>query len=370
MFEKIFIYSSIDKKENRVKGIFDIIKLVLFIFPAAGLSMGLFSCYIKYISDDLYVNIYYIVALVLMAVIVLFVIIWVKEMFMVYAIGKNGKIYRFKMFAFAMGYLGLGSKIGETAGKGMGRLQSAFEIMMKIKKTIESLDNEEQIEEMLAQGYVSEICDIKIKEKNNNRIKFSASCMGNDTKKPVNISVRKVYNDWENLFKYIEFVSENPNSSIKDFSFIKKTSYEDFAIKKPSYIKRVAKQSFWVITIAAWLGLYTLSSDINKQSKINAGMYTGTQAVVTDVEAGNGKKKDVFIVYNAEGEEYRNVFTTESGKYKEKKKLEIFYQNDNPEKYFMFALEKHIDYKSLLVLVLFCEVIILAVNIDIKPKSW
>lgn len=369
MFEKIFTYSSIDKKENRVMGIMDIIKLVLFIFPAAGLIMGLFSCYIIYISDDMYRNIYYAIAVVLMVMILVFMIKWLKEMFMVYAIGKNGKLYRFKMFAFAIGYMGLGSKIGETAGKGVGRLQGTFELMMKIKKTIEDLDNEEQIDEMFSQGYVAELCDVKVKSRNNTRIKLSAMCMGNGTKKTVNISVRKVYNEWENLFKYIEFVSENPDSSIKDFTFIKKTSYEDFAVKKPSYIKRVARQSFVVITVAAWLGMFTLSSDINKQSKINAGIYTGTEAKILDVEDAKGGKKDVSIGYYAEGKEYQNILTTDGGKYKEGKEFELFYQNENPEKYFIFAFEQHVNYKSVLVLILFGEAVILAANIEFKRKK-
>lgn len=369
MFEKIFTYSSIDKKENRVIGIMDIIKLVLFIFPAAGLIMGLFSCYIMYISDDMYGNIYYVIAFMLMAMILVFMIKWLREMFMVYAIGKNGKIYRFKMFAFAMSYMGLGSKIGDITGKGLGRLQGTFELMMKIKKTIEDLSNEEQIDEMFSQGYVVELCDVKVKGRNNQRIKFSASCMGKGTKKTVNISVRKVYNEWENLFKYIEFVSENPDSSIKDFTFIKKTSYEDFAIKKPSYIKRAARQSFVVITIAAWLGMFTLSSDINKQSKINAGLYTGAEAEILKVENAKGRKKEVSIRYYADGKEYQNTLTTDGGKYKEGEEFELFYQNENPEKYFIFAFEQHVNYKPVLILFLFGEAIILVANIDLKSNN-
>lgn len=369
MFEKIFTYSSIDKKENHVSGVLDIIRLVLLIFPLAGLLLGLISCSIVYIPDLVYKRLYYLITAVLIVFIIVKILKWAGEMFMVYAISNDGRLYRFKMFSFAMNYLGLGGKIGEVRAKGMGGFLGSFELMMKIKKTIESVDNEQQIAEMFAQGYVSEFYSVKVLGRNENGIKVCALTGKEGEAKKITFRIRKVYSDWENLFNYLEYISENENGSIKDFHFTKKTTYEDFIVKRPSYIKRVMKQSAWVLTIAAWIAVITLSSDINKQSKINAGIYKESDARILSVQNQGKKSQKVSIGYQAGGREYDTVIRPGSGKYNAGDELELYYQSENPEKYIMFAFEDHINYKPILIIVLFCEFIILAVNIDIKKKD-
>lgn len=362
MFEKIFTYSSIDKKENRISGGLFVIKMILFAFPVSGLSMGLFSCYVRYLNDTMYRTMYYVIAVLLILLIVFFVIRWINEMFTVYAIGKNGKIYQFKTFAFAVSYLGFGSKINEIAGKGGSKLAGTFELMMKVRRTIEKIDSEEKIEEMFAQGYVVELSEIEITGKNREGIRIKAVSKGSKISGKVYHTIRKVYDDWENLFRYLEYTAEEDKS--EGFTYKKKTSYEDFMIEKPGYGKRVFRQSIWVLIGVAWLGMFMLSSDMNKQSKINAAIYQEAEAEVTEIQ-----KSFVTIKYKVEKKEYENRLTSNDKKYQEGEKVEIYYEKENPEHYFIFAFDPHINYKPLMVIFLFSEVIILTVNISFKNKK-
>ena len=364
MFEKIFTYSSVDKKENRIAGALAVIKLILFVFPATGLCMGLFSCYIRYLSDAVYRNIYYVIAAMLIFLIIFNVIRWVNEMFTLYAIGKNGKLYQFKTFAFAMSYMGFSSKINEIAGKGGSRLAGTFEFMMKVRQTIEKIDSEEKIEEMFAQGYVAELSEIEVTKKSRNGIRFKAVSKGNGITKNVHGMIRKVYDDWENLFGYLEYIAEDEEKKSGAFEYKKKTSYEDFLIEKPGYGKRVLRQSVWVVIVVAWLGNFMLSNDINKQSKINAGMYQAVQAEVTELQ-----KSTVTIAYEVSDTTYQNKLTTSTKKYKPGEKVDIYYKKSAPDHYFTFAFEQHINYKPLMVIFLFSEVIILTINLNFKNKK-
>lgn len=326
MFEKIFIYSPIDRKLNKISGVAWAIKMVLILFPIGGLGIGLFSCYVKYIPADRYRMLYYILYLLLMLIVVYGIVRWLRELFTVYAIGKDGKFYRFRMMAFAMGYLGFGRKVSEVAAKKTGKLAGTFELMMKVKQTIEGLEKEEQVEEMFAAGYLSEISDITVIREKDDYIKISAVCSEKKGDKKRKLTVRKVYDDWQNLSGYIKHMAAGESG---EYKFVSRTSYRDFVGKKESYIRKVIKQSVVAIGITAWLGIFMLSGDISRESNIRAGKYTLTE---TNVD----------------------------------KNYELYTSVENPEHKIKIYDEKHINYKPLMAVFLICEVLIITINIDIN----
>lgn len=326
MFEKIFIYSPIDRKLNKIPGVWGAVKMVLILFPLGGLGIGLFSCYVKYISPENYKMLYYMLYLLLMVIVIHGIIRWLVELFNVYAIGKDGKFYRFRMMSFASGYLGFGRKVSEVATKNTGRLAGTFELMMKVRETIEGLENEEQVEEMFAAGYLSEISDIKILKNNGQVLKISAMCNEKRKKRKRIIKIRKVYDDWQNLFGYIKHISKGEN---KDYVYIKRTSYHDLAGKKYGYLNRVLRQTLTVIGIVAWLGIFMLSGDISRESSIRSGKY-------------------VLVRENTQ-DDYK-----------------VYESVENPSLTFKINVNNHMNYKPLLAIFMICEVLILTINIDMS----
>lgn len=261
MFERIFTYSSFEAKKNKIFGLGNILKLILLLFPLIGLTMSLISAYLFYISPLTYEVVYYFAGALFVIFIGLFMFRWLNELFTVYAIGKDGNFYRFKTLAFAMSYLGIGTMAGEIASKGQGRVVSLFELMYKVKETIQKIDSEEKIVEMCAAGYLCELKDIKVISKSKNGIEINGVLDNRVNEKKVKYKIRKVYEDSDNLLGFFEHLASQPGEK---YEYINKTKAEDLMLKKPGYMLKVAKQSYWIVMVTLWLSLIMYSGELHK----------------------------------------------------------------------------------------------------------
>lgn len=261
MFERIFTYSSFEAKKNKIFGLGNILKLILLLFPLIGLTMSLISAYLFYISPLTYEVVYYFAGALFVIFIGLFMFRWLNELFTVYAIGKDGNFYRFKTLAFAMSYLGIGTMAGEIASKGQGRVVSLFELMYKVKETIQKIDSEEKIVEMCAAGYLCELKDIKVISKSKNGIEINGVLDNRVNEKKVKYKIRKVYEDSDNLLGFFEHLASQPGEK---YEYINKTKAEDLMLKKPGYMLKVAKQSYWIVMVTIWLSLIMYSGELHK----------------------------------------------------------------------------------------------------------
>lgn len=264
MFEKIFTYSSLEKKENKISGVGSVVRVILFLFPVAGLLMGIVSAYVCYISVSVYKLLYYAVAILFVIMMFISIKKWMTELFTVFAIGKDKKLYRFKMIAFAMNYLGFGSKMSEIAAKGRNKTLSLFELMYEIKNTIENLNGEDQITEMFSNGYLCRLDNVTVIKNNTESIVISADFDNTRIKMNRKITIRKVYEDSDNLFHYCRYLSDGENG---EFEYIKKTSAEQLMPKKAGYIEKVFRQSVFLINILLWVSLFMYSGVLHSIAK-------------------------------------------------------------------------------------------------------
>lgn len=364
MFKKIFTYSDIDRKENRVNGIWHSIIVSILAFPAAGLMLSLFSCYVKYLDQLEYEVLYYTASILLIINICAAVVRWLGELLTVYAVSEDGKIYIFKMTTFAIQYIGIGRKLRDAASKGQGRMALTYELIMNIRKSIQDLQNEQQIEELILQG-----CAVTVKSIDNiseDKSGITVKCIVDGIKGTLKKSynIRKVYVDSNNLIKYIKNVNENGYSK-SDFTFEEKTKYEDFEVEKDGYLKKVARQTFICLGLTMWIALFMLNSDIAKEAKIRNDIYISTEATVTDVVKKNGVNNNQ-LSYKKNGKYYKNVLISSKDIYKESDNLKIYINAKKPAKYFVFDNPSHINYKPVAIVFLLAEFIILLANFDIN----
>ena len=361
MFEKKFTYSDVDRKYNRIRGVGGTVLLILFLFPVFGMLCNLFSCYVMYLTPLQHRIVYYAFTVVLAVMLVLSVIRWVNEMFTMYAIDKNGKVYRFKMIAFALEYLGIGEKARESAQMASmgrtGRFMATYQMIVKMRETVEKLKNDSQLEELIMQG-----CAVEVKFKSVEQRKWGISCQTDIG----NINIRNVYLDGENLMGYIEFYCKNDCKTgiQKQYEPVKKTTLEQL-INKKNYLQRVAGKTVWVTGICMWALLLMCSGDLGKQAQINHGNYKYAEAECSDIER-NGSKYTYTFVYAVDGKDYSKNIIAGKDKYKKGDTIERYYNVDNPEETFGFADSTHVNVKPVLVIFLMCELIIVLVCMDFE----
>ncbi len=264
MFDKIFTYSTLEKKENKISGVGSVIKMLLFLFPVVGLLMGIISAYVLYVSALVYKIVYYAVAIIFVIVLFRSIRKWMTELFTVYAIGKDKKLYRFRMIAFAMHYLGFGSKVSEIAAKGRNRTVSLFELMYEIKNTIENLSSEEQITEMFSNGYLCRLDNVKVIKDGSEIMVISADLDNMIVKSNREITIRKVYEDSDNLFHYCRYLSDGEKGK---FEYIKKTKAEQLMPKKAGYIEKVLRQTVVLVALLLWVSLFMYSGALHRIAK-------------------------------------------------------------------------------------------------------
>lgn len=268
MFDEIFTYSDVDRKYNKISGVGTTVLRLLFLFPLFGMICNVVSCYFVYITPQNYKILFYIFSGVMIVLLISSVIRWVNEMFTVYAIDKNGRVYRFKMIAFALEYLGIGEKTREAANMAStgrtGRFMATYQMIMKMRETIMKLQKESQLEEMIMQGCAHELkFETAIRKNNGIKCKTDAGTF----------TIRNVYSDSENLTGYIEYYCENgcDTSCYKSYTKIKKTTLEQLITKK-GYFKRVVSKTLWITGIFLWLALIMYSGSFGKQAKVNHGI--------------------------------------------------------------------------------------------------
>lgn len=364
MFEKIYTYSDVDRKYNRIRGIGGTVLMILFLFPMFGMLCNLFSCYVLYLSPSRHRMVYYIFTAILAIMLIKSVVTWVNEMFTVYAIDKRGKVYRFKMIAFALEYLGIGDKVREAAGTATtgrtGRFMAVYGMLVKMRESIEKLKNETELEELIMQG-----CAAEIKFESVVRTGYGIKCSTDRG----TIKIRKVYMDSDNLLGYIEFYCTNKCETgiFRDYAPSKKSALEQIVTGK-NYFQRVAGKSYWVIGISLWLLLLVCSGDIGRQAQINNGNYKSVDAKCVNVQRSGSNYRYSFE-YEVDGQKYIKNIKGGQNSYKTGDTKEYYYNVKSHDKSFYFANESHINAKPVMVIFLVCELIVILVSMDFEELN-
>ncbi len=275
----ILTYQDLEQSKNGIMGPGRCLVSFLGIFPFVPILLALFSCFIIKIPDSIFRILLFIITFFMLAILLLNIFIWILNMISVFIISEDGELYRIKISSF---WYKIKDKMYLINPSGMmsGKFMRLFYMINNIKIVLQSVASDVTYEEFISMGRmekISEIRNVKVKRK---KIKINALIENRRGKKRKNLVIKRVFEKDDIFCEYlVRYESSGINEAAK-VDFNQKINAEKMINIDNSPIKHLKKILKFTVTwtcIMAWVAIFTISGDLNRLSRINAGEYVRTE---------------------------------------------------------------------------------------------
>lgn len=288
----IITYSMLEQSRNNIMGIGKTLLIYVGVFPFIPLLLSLFSCFIKKLPNHIYKLCFFCIAIFGVVIMVSYMLIWLKNVMTVFIIDENSNLYRIKISVFwykikdKMYLLNPGGATGN-------RLTRLFYMVNNIKLVLETAMDDITYDEFISMGRMERLSDIVKVQITNKRIAFNASVTSKSGKVCKRIKVMKAFEQTEKFCEYLKMCAESGTEAAKNIKFDGKISnVEDLILKNVNVSPLIKLRKFtlkWTC-VMAWISAITLSGDLGRLSRINAGEYVLREAKELSTYHSDDKK--------------------------------------------------------------------------------
>lgn len=356
MYKKIFIYSAVERKRNKIPGLFGSLARFLLGIPYLGLIIAISSYFIKP-ADKLTLNLVFGIGTFILLMLMIYRIFrYLQENTTTFAVDEDGTFLMLSMTKNAASYVDLQSAImNMKMTPGNTKLKSVVSASAAVKSAMDKIDKEEEIQKS-GQGIkvISDVTSVK-------KTFFSTKVQCKINNKKGVLKIRPVFMDYDEMLSYIEAMRDKKEA---DFVFRKKTTEEVLAQIKvnSSIIERVA---LWFVIVLS-LAVVSFASTLNIKAKIKHNIYQETEAAVVNTYESKGKW-DTIIEYEDNDKKIESTFSTKNKKYENGEKIKVYCLQTDMTKY-IFKEDVAFMYKPYVVLFVFGCVIMFVVTFFFKKS--
>ena len=286
----ILTYSAIEQSKNNIMGPGRYLITFLGIFPFIPLFLSLFSCFIQKISYDLYRILLFLAAIVLIIIMAASIILWVFNMMRVYIIDEKGELYRLRASTFWYKIKDKMYLINPTGSTG-GRLMRVFYMINNIKVVLMATAEDVTYEDFIAMGKMEKLSEISNVVVNKKSVRLTAKVESKKGTERKNIYIKRVFEKDEKFCEYLKILGDTGSYIEAKECFNIKNNKENESIKNniknnASNLKRFIRFTIKWTCVMAWIAVFTVSSDLSRLSKINAGEY---------VQSVDDKNREIYV---------------------------------------------------------------------------
>lgn len=289
----ILTYSAIEQSKNNIMGAGRYFITFLGIFPFIPLFLSLFSCFIQKISYDLYRILLLSAAIVSIIIMAVNMMLWIFNMMRVYIIDEKGELYRLRASTFWYKIKDKMYLINPTGSTG-GRLMRLFYIVNNIKVVLMAVAEDVTYEDFIAMGKMEKLSEISNVVINKKSVRLTAKVQSKKGTERKNIYIKRVFEKDENFCEYLKILGDKGSyREAKECFNVKNNKESKFLKNNVSNLKRFIRFTIKWTCVMAWIAVFTVSSDLSRLSRINAGEY---------VESVDDKNREIYVSVKDEDE--------------------------------------------------------------------
>lgn len=307
----IITYSMLEQSKNNIIGIGKTLLIYVGVFPFIPILLSLFSCYIKKIPNHIYRLAFFCMAILGVAIMVSYMLMWLKNVMTVFIIDDNSNLYRIRISVF---WYKIKDKMyllnpGGAAGNRLTRL---FYMVNNIKLVLETAMEDITFDEFISMGRMERLSDVGKVQITNKRIFFNASVISKSGRVYKRIRIMKVFEQTDKFCEYLKVCEESGTQAAKNIKFDGKIDVEELILKNVNVSPLIKLRKFtlkWTC-IMAWVAAITLSGDLSRLSRINAGEYELKEAKELSTYYSDDKKnvnetEKIYVNINNENDYFK-----------------------------------------------------------------